>query len=574
MVLLQVLRKEIKEPLWPVFWFLILTTLSNALLLSIINTVAEDIANQTITRTHFLSYFLFGGLYLYTRHHLFDKFFFFIDGTVARLQDRLGNKIRHTELSTLEKVGETSIYARLTEDMTYLSLISWSLMRTIHAIFVMLSILLYIATLSFWAFVFVAAGVSASVINFILKADQAAKNYFDLAKKETIFLKNLNHILNGFKEMKISGKKSKEVFKDYREASNKRGDSRMFAFQFYNVNTSFAYACFFVMIMAVIFVLPHYHPEYPETIIKIAAAILFIFGPIEALLNALPSLAIADYGVQNILALEKELDSALKLQNEKMHTEKTTNNSLVFQKNIQLENLIYEYEHQDTAHAFSIGPMNISFQKGEIIFITGGNGSGKSTFLKMFTGLYVPKSGQIYLDRGLEKGEKGTLVTAANYTQYRNLFTTLFTDFHLFDRLYGLENIDEKEVNCLLRRMGLPKEKASYRKGAFTNIQLSSGQKKRLALIICMLENKDIYIFDEVAADLDPDFRSVYYYEILQELKAKNKTIFVVSHDKDYWDAADRIIELKQGQFEEYDGWQTVDSGWPTVDSGRQTVSG
>ncbi|MFK7905952.1 MAG: ATP-binding cassette domain-containing protein [Chitinophagales bacterium] len=529
-----------------------MTTVSNALLLSIINTAADDIVKEQVTTTHFLSYFLFGGIYLYTRHHLFDKFFFFIDGTVARLQDRLGNKIRHTELSTLEKVGASSIYARLTEDMTYLSLISWSLMRSIHAIFVMLSILLYIATLSGWAFVAVLIGVSASVVNFIFKADETAKNYFDLAKKETLFLNKLNHLLEGFKEMKINGKKSNQVFSDYEKASTSRGDSRMVAFQFYNINTSFAYACFFVMITAVVFVLPHYHSEYPETIIKITAAILFIFGPIESLLNALPSLAIAEYGVQNILGLEKELDSSLKSQKKKMHTQKTNNETPTFRENIQLENLIYEYEHQDSAHAFGIGPMTIRFQKGEIIFITGGNGSGKSTFLKMFTGLYVPKSGEIYLDRDLKSGKDGTLITAANYTEYRNLFTTLFTDFHLFDRLYGLEDTPEKEVNDLLRRMGLSEQKAHYQNGRFSNIQLSSGQKKRLALIICILEDKDIYILDEVAADLDPDFRDVYYYEILQELKARQKTVFVVSHDKDYWDAADRIIELKKGQFHEH----------------------
>lgn len=551
MVLYGLLKKEIKEPLQPIIWFLILTSLSNALLLSIINTAASDVISGQLTSNSFLLYFVYGGVYLFTRHYLFNKFFFFIDGMVANLQDRLGNKIRHTELSTLEKVGEASIYARLTEDMTYLSLISWSLMRCIHAVFVIISILLYTAWLSVGAFVLVLAGVLLALANFVSRADETAKNYFDLARKEMLFLKKLNHLLGGFKEMKMDGVKSNQMFRDYKGASTSRGGARIKAFQFYNVHTSFAYACFFVMIATIIFVLPYYHSQYPDTIIKITAAILFIFGPIESLLNALPSLAIAEYGSQNILALEKELDSALVLQKEKMHTKKGTSEVLTFQESIRLQDLVYEYPHNDAAHAFSIGPMNISFKKGEIIFITGGNGSGKSTFLKMFLGLYIPKSGHIYIDPDVENGESGTLITAANYTEYRDLFTTLFTDFHLFDKLYGLEGVEEEEVNYLLQRMGLSKEKASYRNGGFTNIQLSSGQKKRLALITCILEDKDIYIFDEVAADLDPNFRDTYYYEILQELKARNKTIFVVSHDKEYWDAADRILLLKKGEFQE-----------------------
>lgn len=553
MVLLHLIKKEIQESPQAVIGFLILTSLSNALLLKTINDATDDIFQGEMVTTHFLGYLLCVAIYIFSRQYIFDKAFEFVERTVIRLQNRLGNKIRHTELSTLEKVGEEAIHARLTEDMTYISLVSWSLARVIHALFVIASVLIYIALLSIWAFIFVLIGVLVAILNYVLRAERAAEHYFNLSKREANFLQKLNDIFKGFKAIKINKEKSDEVFEDYKENSQLREEARVISFCFYNENTSFAYACFFVMITVIIFVMPYYHEEYPETIVKIAAAILFVFGPIESFLNALPPIAITEHGAQNILNLEEELNSALKTKQPKDIKEKTVQ-PIFFEKNIHLEGLTYEYEAPKTNRAFRLGPISCHFQKGEIVFITGGNGSGKSTFLKMLLGLYLPKSGQLYLDKDLENEEEGTLITPANYVLYRNFFTTIFADYHLFDRLYGVPNIDTEKVNQLIQSMGLAKEKTTFKDGRFTNINLSSGQKKRLALATCILEDKDIFIFDEVAADLDPEFRDTYYYEILAELKARNKLVFVVSHDKEYWNVADRIIQFKQGQMKELFG--------------------
>ncbi|MFK7906069.1 MAG: ATP-binding cassette domain-containing protein, partial [Chitinophagales bacterium] len=290
--------------------------------------------------------------------------------------------------------------------------------------------------------------------------------------------------------------------------------------------------------------------EHADTIIKITAAILFILGPIEAILNAIPSLAIANNGTKNILDLEKELDFALQ-KTQHTHTSiiQEKEKPISFKKNIHLQGLMYKYEHNNAEYAFFIGPMNLKINKGEIVFITGGNGAGKSTFLKMFTGLYKPQRGSISIDKDIESGEQGILINNSNYHQYSELFATIFTDFHLFDKLYGIEDIEAEKVRKLLLKMGLPESKTAYRNGGFTNIKLSSGQKKRLALITCILEDKEIFIFDEVAADLDPEFRDTYYFEILAELKSRNKTVLVVSHDKTYWHVADRVLRLEKGQF-------------------------
>jgi putative pyoverdin transport system ATP-binding/permease protein len=129
-------------------------------------------------------------------------------------------------------------------------------------------------------------------------------------------------------------------------------------------------------------------------------------------------------------------------------------------------------------------------------------------------------------------------------------YSRIFTDFHLFDRLYGLEVIDEDRIVQLIDQMGLS-EKTAFYEGRFSNIELSTGQRKRLALITVLLENKPILIFDEWAADQDPTFRKHFYHDILPALKKEGKTIIAATHDDHYFHTADRVIEMDFGHFVE-----------------------
>jgi len=77
---------------------------------------------------------------------------------------------------------------------------------------------------------------------------------------------------------------------------------------------------------------------------------------------------------------------------------------------------------------------------------------------------------------------------------------------------------------------------------------LSSGQRKRLAMIAALLEHRPICVFDEWAADQDPYFRKKFYRTIIPELRQQGKTIIAVTHDERYFDAADVRIHLEEGQ--------------------------
>ena len=92
--------------------------------------------------------------------------------------------------------------------------------------------------------------------------------------------------------------------------------------------------------------------------------------------------------------------------------------------------------------------------------------------------------------------------------------------------------------------------KVKIENGVLSTVDLSQGQRKRLALLTAYMEQRPIYLFDEWAADQDPQFKAVFYFELLPELKARGKTVFVISHDDQYYALADRLIKMKDGQVE------------------------
>jgi putative ATP-binding cassette transporter len=206
---------------------------------------------------------------------------------------------------------------------------------------------------------------------------------------------------------------------------------------------------------------------------------------------------------------------------------------------IDLREITHTYT-QNEDHGFTLGPLSLLLTPGEIVFIVGGNGSGKSTLIKLLTGLYQPETGQIYLD--------GELIDASNRDRYRQLFSAIFADFYLFERLYGLPHSDlDRQAQTYLSELELDK-KVTVANGTLSTTQLSQGQRKRLALLTAYLENRPIYVFDEWAADQDPVFKQVFYQQLLPNLKRRGKTVLVIGHDDRYFEVGDRLIQLDYGQ--------------------------
>jgi putative ATP-binding cassette transporter len=207
---------------------------------------------------------------------------------------------------------------------------------------------------------------------------------------------------------------------------------------------------------------------------------------------------------------------------------------------IELVGAAHAYEREGEEKSFTLGPMDLALRPGELVFMVGGNGSGKTTFAKLLTGLYTPESGEILLN--------GKPVDDLMREHYRQHFAVTFSEFYLFERLLGLDHIGlDERARVYLSELQLA-HKVTVQNGQLSTTELSRGQRKRLALLTAYLEDRPIYVFDEWAADQDPQFKEIFYHHLLPELKARGKTALVISHDDRYFGVADRILKLEDGQ--------------------------
>ena len=269
-----------------------------------------------------------------------------------------------------------------------------------------------------------------------------------------------------------------------------------------------------------------------------ALTILLLRTPLIGAVAALPTLLAARVSLKKLAGLqlaEGNTDFAPKGE------------SLAGFKQLSLKGACYRYPDQDGVAGFEVGPLDLTVKRGELIFVQGGNGSGKSTFARLLTGLYRPLQGALSVD--------GQPITEDNRVAYRQLFSSVFTDFFLFNRLLQGDGAEVRvdEVDDWLKTLGM-QHKVRQADGRLSDIRFSQGQRKRLALLMAVMEQRDCLLLDEWAADQDPQFRQFFYHALLPRLQAQGKTIIAITHDDHYFDRADRLLKMDAGQLIELDG--------------------
>jgi putative pyoverdin transport system ATP-binding/permease protein len=297
----------------------------------------------------------------------------------------------------------------------------------------------------------------------------------------------------------------------------------------------------YIIMAVIVFILPRMVPSFHQDINQIAATLLFIIGPLGAVVNAFPAYTRVNLALIDIYELEGELDAHFASA-----PQPTTETAPGFSSftNLEMENIEFSYTDKEQRPVFSLGPIHFRVTAGETVFVIGGNGSGKSTLFKLMVGLYKPDHGNLKMN--------SHLVDAARLQSYREMFSSVFSDFHLFDRLYGLRGITTEQVDRWLDEMQL-NNKTQFTNGRFSSLDLSSGQRKRLALIIALLEDRPVFVLDEWAAEQDPTFRRYFYTHILAVLKSRGKTVIAITHDEQYFHLADRVLKVDYGKIVETD---------------------
>lgn len=489
---------------------------------------------------HFREFFLFTSLmalFWYCKRYSMNESTRLVEEVVRILRLRILGKLKTTDLLGLEAIDKGIFYSALAMDATTISYSTTLAVNAVSSVIMLTFIVIYIGVMSTKA-LFISVGiVSFMVLLYLRNEKQIAASLQKSASCENTFMDNLGGLLNGFKELKMSRRKYQdfsegELGKVIDSSTNQRVEAGLRL----NVTILLSQSFLLLSIGGILFFLPQLDKSEIPIIPKLIALLIFTAGPITDFAMAIPAISRAEAAINNIRTLEGLIDLG-QSRNEQICDEQGV--EMLTWNKIVMEDIFFQFPHKENGRPFTIGPMHLEFHKGEITFIVGGNGSGKSTFLKVLASLYPLNSGHIRLD--------DTEITPYNKASYRNIFSVIFTDYYLFKRLIGIDQPDNHLVETLLSRMELT-DKTSIEDGMITNRNLSTGQKKRLTLIVSVLEDKPVMIFDEWAADQDPVFRKFFYNVLLPELKAKGKTIIAVTHDDNYFHAADRIYKMEYGR--------------------------
>lgn len=515
-----------------------IAAISNMLILVIINIAITDAANEQDSVWEAALFVIVISIYCISQRHVMVTAISEIELVLEKIRIRIAAKIRRCDLQPLEEIGRSAIYSSVQQQTTIIS--QCAIVLVLGMQFGLLTIFtgLYIAWLSVPAILLTATSTTGVIIYFLHRGRQLKINILETVKRENALFDSLTNFLDGFKEVKLNTDRSNDLFSRFQEISNSATSLKVETQSSISSQFIISQVAFYSMVAVVVFIVPQMSPTFSESITKTATAILFLIGPISGLVSAIPSLTSANAACESILKLESLLEETAK-------KEMTVPVSLVEFKEICFENVVFTYQDRKSGQPFSVGPINLNIRAGEILFISGGNGTGKSTLMKLLTGLYHPAQGVISLD--------GVPLNNSSRDEYQTLFSAIFADYHLFDRLYGLSNVGAGKVEEMLEYLELT-DKVTIDDSGFDTLELSGGQRKRLALLVSLLEDRPICVYDEVAADQDPAFRKRYYEEILPALKQQGKTLIVVTHDDRYFSAADHLLKMDSGRIVKYDG--------------------
>jgi putative pyoverdin transport system ATP-binding/permease protein len=449
---------------------------------------------------------------------------------IAALRKDIAARILHAPIAAIERQRAYRLMAVLTSDVDTVSAFTFNFAGYAVSFAIVLGSIFYLLLLSpaVFAMVLVAMGLGVA-INIHAKRGWI-KDYQGVREATDELQKQYRAITDGAKELRLSRARRARVHGTLLAgAADRIAALKTRAMRLFWLADSAGSAIFFAVI-GLLLAAWHSFGLDASVISGTVLVLLYVKGPVEQIANGLPALAQAQISARRIATLSADFATHDALQAASATT-------ALLGRSIELRDISYEFPG-----GFTLGPINLTLHRGEILFIVGENGSGKTTLIKLLLGLYTPSTGRILLD--------GEEVTDARRDDYRQLFSAVFSDYFLFDDLVAADADIAGEAMHYLERLEIA-HKVRIEDGAFTTIDLSTGQKKRLALVHAFLEQRPVMMFDEWAADQDPTFRRVFYAELLPELKRQGKTLIVVSHDDRYFDAADRIIRLGAGHIAE-----------------------
>lgn len=521
-----------------VILFTLVSGIGNGLIIFTINTTVQSGTRYELNQLLFFVFSII--LYIWGTRVVRVKLIKLTNDAVYEKRTQLINFISDTSYQKFERVDKGHVHAVLNNDTEVVSRFANLFVSFITSLVTLIFCFVYLGIINL-----VGLGLSVTVIAlaagmYFYVGAQASAFWEKNRDIQNRFYKLINDLISGFKELSMNHRKKMEFREDMVESCDDSRRTRIKGeMKFTNV-TIFGELIFVIVIGAVVFVFPLLFRDITkENLLSYVFVFLYMTGPVNIILSTIPEVIQFNVSWKRINATlaERKIGVDSSLGDPSISITDSQNNKSI---HIELQDVTYTHTTDDD-QSFGVGPINCTMSSGEIVFITGGNGSGKSTLAKLITGLYRPEGGVVLMN--------GEEMLDDSLTQN---YGAIFSDYYLFDKLYGVDyNESKQEIEQYLKLLQLD-DKVTISEEGLSTVNLSTGQRKRLALLISYLEDRSVFLFDEWAADQDPEFRNLFYTQLLPELKEKGKCIIAITHDDHYFDVADKLIKMDMGKIVDY----------------------
>jgi len=477
---------------------------------------------------------------------------------VYDLRMKLIGKIFYTSYQRFERIESGRVFATLNNDTGQIGGSANLFVMLISSIITTIGVFIYLATIAFWATI-VTLGVIIIIAALYYVVSQKAEKYFEAARDtQNVYMGLLRGMLDGFKELSLRFNKKLEYKSDL-EASCDEFRKKLATAMIKFINAFLVGESLLIIVLgAVGFAVPRLFPDISTiTLMSFIIALLYLIGPINGILGSIPGIIQIRVAWHRVQGFIKDIPANM----DPGEADKPLAVERKAVQNINAKGVVFQYKPQEseisalpagaapgTADSieagieepmFAVGPIDFEANKGEIVFVVGGNGSGKTTLARLLTGLYATDEGEVKING----------INIPNH-QLGEYFSVVFGDYHLFEKLYDVDLNEKGEAAQkyleLLKMDGV----VEFTDNRFSTIEVSGGQRKRLALLQCYLEDSPILLLDEVAADQDPQFRKFFYRELLAKMKEDGKIVIAITHDDHYFDVADRVIKMELGKID------------------------
>jgi putative pyoverdin transport system ATP-binding/permease protein len=466
----------------------------------------------------------------------------FSQDTILDLSLSLCSKIVRAPLRRSEQRGAAHILVTLTDDVSW---VTWAIQCFPQLIMngaVVLGCGFYLAWLSWATFLGVVGVTVLGAFGYQWLHTNAFSVINAAREARAELFQHFRSLTDGLKELLMHRARRQEfVNQEVRRAAELYRQTNLEATRRQALAEAWTQVSFYSLIGLIVFLFPSLVTVSSEALTGYVVAVLYMMGPIWGIIGALPTIERGQVALENI----ERLGVSLEVDDQEAETLELAPLETGTPPIVQWKDVVFSYgEEKGVETPFSLGPISLELHPGELVFVIGGNGSGKSTFVKVLTGLYQPCEGKVTLT--------GRLITDANREWYREHFSVVFSDFHVFKKLLGQSESDAERLALHYLRLLHIDQKVTVRERMFSTLDLSQGQRKRLALVTAYMDDRPIYVFDEWAADQDPQYKEIFYKTLLPDLRERGKLVVVITHDDRYFHLGNQVIKLEDGQVVEY----------------------